>query len=111
MKSAERGGHSAETRSKGNRPHFQRYEELRKDLRKMDAKEHQKNSSVLEVGLKQNEYFQVPWPHRDPLILKEFKAASLCRGLAFREPRLGYMLIRTLGLLPLIILVCVACSS
>ena len=37
MKSAERGGHSAETRRMRNRPRFQRYEELRKYPRKMDA--------------------------------------------------------------------------
>ena len=36
VKSAGRGGHSAETRRMGNRPRFQRYEELRKDPRKMD---------------------------------------------------------------------------
>lgn len=63
-----------------------------------------------EVGLKQNEYFQVPG-HTEPTDShKQFKAASVQRS-SLTEPRLGYMLIRTFGLLPLIILVCVACSS
>ena len=37
MRSKEQGGHSAQTRRTGNLPSFQRYAELRKDPRKVDA--------------------------------------------------------------------------